>query len=102
MVRDPAVTPVTRPAPSPVATAASLVAQVTGRPLNEFPFRSRGVAPNCADCPTSMWRVAGLTVTEATDPRSVIGLGRWQPATAATGRVVTNARGSRSGASPWG
>jgi len=76
IVADPAATPVTRPAPSTVATAASLVAQVTGRPLNEFPFRSRGVAPNCADCPTSMWRVAGLTVTDATDPGSVMGLER--------------------------
>ena len=45
--------------------------------------------------------LGGLTVTEATDAGSVIGLERWQPAPAATAKVVTTASASRRGASRW-
>src|SRR5437879_13185569 len=99
IVADPGVAPVTRPAPSTVATAAWFVVQVTGRPLSGCPLRSRGVAASCADCPTSMWMVAGLTVTEATDPASVMGLERWQPTPVATARAVTHASEFFNGAS---
>src|SRR5882762_745484 len=66
MVAVPAVTPVTRPLPLTVATAALLVAHVTARPLSAVPAASRGVAVSCPVWPTGTLDAAGLTATDAT------------------------------------
>ena len=100
IVADPGVAPVTRPAPSTVATAAWFVVQVTGRPLSGCPLRSRGVAASCAECPTSISMLGGLTVTDTTDPGPVVVIACWQPTPTATAKVVTNASECFSGATP--
>src|SRR5712691_12172415 len=66
MIAVPAATPVTRPLPLTVATAALLVAHVTARPLSAVPPASRGVAVSCPVWPTRTLDAAGLTVTDAT------------------------------------
>ena len=66
MVAVPSATPLTRPAPSTVATAPSLVVHVTVRPERGFPFTSLRVAPSCTVAPIYTLAGLGLTVTEAT------------------------------------
>src|SRR5207302_1367451 len=51
-IAEPAVTPVTNPFPSTVATAVLLLDQVTTRPDSGLPFASFGVAASCTVCPT--------------------------------------------------
>ena len=62
----PALTPLTSPVPSTVATTALSLVQSTVRPLNTLPFASRRVAVSCTVCPTATLAVAGVTVTDAT------------------------------------
>src|SRR5437773_676317 len=66
MVAEPAVTPLTSPLPSALATAALLLDQVTTRPLSGFPLASFGVAVSCTVAPCCTLAGDGLTVTEAT------------------------------------
>src|SRR2546425_11085648 len=66
IVAEPAATPVTRPLPLTVATAALLVAHVTVRPFSTPPPASLGVAVSCTVWPTRTLADAGLTVTDAT------------------------------------
>src|SRR6267143_4843280 len=68
MIAVPAATPVTRPPPLTVATAALLVAHVPARPLSAVPPASRGVAVSCPVWPTGTFDAAGLTATDATGP----------------------------------
>ena len=74
IVAEPVPAPVTSPAPSTVATAASLVAQVTTRPLKELPDLSSGVATNCTRSPTDKLADGGVTATVATFPFVTCGL----------------------------
>jgi len=68
----PVATLLTRPLPFTVATAAFVVAHVTVRPLNGLPSASIGVAVSCADCPTAMLAVAGVTATDATGTAATV------------------------------
>src|SRR3989454_1194256 len=56
----------TRPLPLTVATAASLVAHGTVRPVSGLPFASFGVAVSWTVCPAVTLAAAGLTTIEAT------------------------------------
>src|SRR3989475_13071090 len=75
IVPGPGATPVTRPLPFTVATAASELDQVTVRPVRAFPLASWRVALNCAIWPTCTEATAGLPAPEAT--------GTWITVTAA-------------------
>ena len=66
IVARPAVRPVTRPLLLTVATPASLLVQVTTRPVSGVPLASVGVAASCTVCPGVRLAVAGLTLTAAT------------------------------------
>src|SRR2546426_11216004 len=59
MVAGPATRPVASPLALTVATAAALLAHVTGRPVSGLPPASFGVAVNCCVAPTAMLAVAG-------------------------------------------
>src|SRR6266566_4169140 len=69
-VTDPAAAPVTSPAPVTVASVVLELAQVTERPVNTLPAESFVVAVSCTVPPTTMFPLAGLTVTEATGTRA--------------------------------
>src|SRR5437899_437121 len=62
----PAPLPVTRPLASTLAMVASLLSQVTVRPVSGLPFASLGVAVSCTVAPTTMLAVGGVTATVAT------------------------------------
>src|SRR5258705_3987205 len=62
----PTALPVPRPLASPVATAASLLAHVTGRPVSALPFASFGVAVSWTVAFICTLGVAGVTSTDAT------------------------------------
>src|SRR6266571_4817728 len=62
----PTAFPVTRPFASTVATPASLVCQVTVRPVSALPFASRGVAVSCTVAFSCTLGAPGVTSTEAT------------------------------------
>src|SRR5436309_3536725 len=66
IVANPAAPPVTSPVALTAARAASLVAQVTDRPVSRLPAESRSVAVSCNVTPTKMLATAGVTVTVAT------------------------------------
>src|SRR5712692_3782094 len=66
MMAVPAASAVTSPVPFTVATPGLPLVHVTARPVKTFPFASFGVAASCAVRPTSIFAVAGLTVTDAT------------------------------------
>src|SRR6266480_3452548 len=66
IVAEPAATPVTRPLPFTLATAALLLAHVTTRPVSVLPGESLVTALNCRVAPTGTLAVVGLTVTDAT------------------------------------
>ncbi len=66
IVADPTALLLTRPLAFTVATAASLVAQVTTRPESGAPDASCGTAVSWVDVPTLIVADEGLTVTEAT------------------------------------
>src|SRR5437867_9867631 len=67
IVADPAALLVTRPLGLTVATAVSLLAHVSARPVNALPAESFGVAVSCTVRPTVRLAVAGATATEATE-----------------------------------
>ena len=73
IVANPAVRPVTRPLPLTVAMPASLLVQVTTRPLNALPAGSCGVAVSCTVSPMCTLAEAGITATAVT--------GRWRMCT---------------------
>src|SRR5713226_5265859 len=62
----PSALPVTRPVTSTVAIVASLVCQVTVRPVSGLPAASFGVAVSCTVAPTTILAVGGVTATVAT------------------------------------
>src|SRR3989441_847506 len=62
----PTLLPVTRPFASTVASVASLVPQVTVRPVRELPFASVSVAVSCRVVPTATLAGDGVTLTDAT------------------------------------
>src|SRR5260370_1045622 len=62
----PAILPLTRPFASTVAIVASLVCQVTARPVSGLPLASFRVALNCTVAFTATLAVAGRTTTDAT------------------------------------
>src|SRR2546430_2668656 len=62
----PTVFPVTRPFASTVAIAASVVCQVTTRPVSGLPFASFGAAVSCRVAPSWTLAGAGVTSTDAT------------------------------------
>src|SRR2546423_5215418 len=66
IVAVPATLPVTNPLVLTVATAASLEAHVTVRPVNTLPAASRSVAVSRTVLPSFTLAVAGLTLTDAT------------------------------------
>src|SRR6266513_2797104 len=72
IVAAPAATPVTTPLELTVATATSLVAQLTTRPLSAFPAESLGVALSGTELPTATLAVAGLTLTVATGTTTTV------------------------------
>src|SRR5712691_5880162 len=66
MTGPPTLFPVTRPFASTVARVASLVPQVTVRPVRELPFASVSVAVSCSVVPTATLAGDGVTLTDAT------------------------------------
>ena len=66
MTGPPTTLPVTRPLASTVAMFASLLVQVTVRPVSGLPLASLGVAVSCRVVPATMLPVAGETATDAT------------------------------------
>src|SRR5213593_5203160 len=68
IVAEPAATPVTRPLPFTVATAASELDQVTVRPVRAFPLASWRVALTCAIWPTGTGPPPGPTPTRPRAP----------------------------------
>src|SRR5437879_6147143 len=66
IVAEPAITPVTKPAASTMATAGLLLPHVTTRPVSVLPAESFVTADNCLVPLMAMLAEAGLTVTEAT------------------------------------
>src|SRR2546426_1988138 len=66
IVGEPAVTPVTSPLPSTVATPVVPLTQLIVRPLSGVPFASFGVAVSCTVWFTETLADAGLTLTDAT------------------------------------
>src|SRR2546428_1006329 len=65
IVAEPAVTPVTSPLPSTVATPVVPLTQLIVRPLSGVPFASFGVAVSCTVWVTGTLADAGLTLTDA-------------------------------------
>src|SRR6266850_1498781 len=66
MVAEPTATPLTRPLPFTVATAALLLDQVMTRPVSPAPLASFVVAVSCSVWPTTTLPGLGATVTVAT------------------------------------
>src|SRR5438477_12977031 len=62
----PALTAVTRPFASTVATAGVAEIQLTVRPVSTFPAASLVTAESCCVAPTAMLAEVGVTVTIAT------------------------------------
>src|SRR5437762_1067643 len=75
IVAEPTETPVTTPLELTVATATSLVAQLTARPLSAFPAESVGVVLSGTELPTATLAVAGLTLTVATGTATTVSTG---------------------------
>src|SRR5437667_6932236 len=68
-------TPVTSPVPATVATAGSLLAQVTTRSVSTLPLASFTVAASRTVSPTVTLDVVGATATDATAGGGAVGPG---------------------------